>query len=124
MPQLEIKVCGSALTEEDLADTGQALRSVLLGLDVDDVTIPSGGRPVPHAKSAALAAVGVLLVSAAPEMVPAVVDAALNWLKRQLILDVHLEIDGQVLTAQVTRSQRDALVSAFLARVTDDTGQA
>ena len=114
---------GPDLTDDELAYAAQALRSELLDLEVDDVRAPDGGDPGPGAKSGALAAVGVMLVSAAPAVIPAVIDVALGWLRRQP-LDVHLEIDGQILTARVTRKQRDALVAAYLQRITADSGDA
>ncbi|MEU4218779.1 hypothetical protein [Actinoplanes sp. NPDC026623] len=123
VPRLEIMVNGSDLVDDDLAFAARALRSELLNLDVDDVNFPDGGAPEPGAKSAALAAAGLMLVSTAPAVIPAVIDVALGWLKRQP-LDVHLEIDGQVLTARVTREQRDALVAAYLQRATRDASKA
>ncbi len=114
---------GSEFVDDDLAYAVQALRSELLNLDVDDVTVPDGGTPTPGAKSAALTAAGLMLVSTAPEVIPAVIDVALSWLKRQP-LDVHLEVDGQILTARVTRKQRDALVAAYLERIGRDASEA
>lgn len=112
---LRIRVNGDDLEDGEVAAASRNLRTALLTLDVEDVVTPTAGPPEPGAKSGLMAALGLLLVSTGPSVVPAVVDVALSWLKRQPI-DVSLEIDGQRFSGQVTRAQRDALVQSFLDR--------
>ncbi|GAA0798468.1 hypothetical protein [Spirilliplanes yamanashiensis] len=110
-----VTVSSAELEPDGVADLARLLRAELLETDADDVRFVTEG-PVPEGVKAAEAlAIGAMLVAAAPEVLPAVIDTILSWLKRQP-RDVEVEIDGDRFRGPVTRAQRDQLVAAFLDR--------
>jgi hypothetical protein len=120
--QLRIVVSSDALDDDARAGLARNLRSDLLNVDVEDVRPDVSGPPPTSAKSGEAIAVGALIVSLAPSLVPTVVDIVASWLKRQPS-DIEVEVDGQRLTGRVTPRQRDAIVAAYLSRIAPKKSQ-
>lgn len=120
--QLRIVVSSDALDADARAELARNLRGELLNVDVEDVRPDASGPPPAGAKSGEVIAVGALIVSLAPSLVPTVVDIVASWLKRQPS-DIEVEVDGQRLTGRVTSQQRDAIVAAYLSRITPKKNQ-
>ena len=97
-------------------ELAQSLRDAILATDVDDVRPGTAGAAPAGAKSGELLAIGALVVELAPAVVPSLMAIVSSWLSRQPN-DVEIEVDGQRFRGQVTRSQRDELVAAYLRRL-------
>jgi hypothetical protein len=113
---LVVHVGGVDINDEESAELSRHLSAELLSVDIDEIRPVDAGAPPPGAKAGAAVAIGSVLVSLAPAMVERVIDVVASWLRRQSV-DVEIEIGGQKLKGSVTRAQRDALVVAFLDRV-------
>lgn len=101
----------------ELDDATLNLRRELLQLDVDRVDRATGGPPPPGARSAEVAVVGTLLVSAGQELVSAVIHTALDFVRRGFNRRVTIEIGGERLELTGASSdQQQRLVDAFLER--------
>jgi hypothetical protein len=96
------------------------LREALLGTDVDNVRPGTAGVAPAGAKSGEALAVGALVVTLAPTVVESLMTVISSWLSRQSG-EVEVEIDGHRLRGQVTQSQRDELVAAYLRRLDRDS---
>ena len=99
-----------------IRELAQSLRDAILATDVDDVRPGTAGAAPAGAKSGELPAIGALVVNLAPAVVPSLMAVVASWLSRQPS-DVEIEVDGQRFQGQVTRSQRDELVAAYLRRL-------
>lgn len=116
--EIIIMVDGAELDADERAALADALRNELLGLDfVDEVRQVRAGALPPGAKAGEAITFGAVAVSLAPEITGHLVDFLAGWLRRQRT-PIKIKIDGQVLEGQVNREQRDALVAAYLERVT------
>ncbi|MFC4068558.1 hypothetical protein [Actinoplanes subglobosus] len=113
---IDVRIVCSDTDDEDIHELAQNLREALLDTDVDDVRQGTSGPAPAGAKSGEVLAVGALLVTLAPPVVENLMVVIASWLSRQPN-DVELEIDGQRFRGQVTRPQRDQLVSAYLRRL-------
>jgi hypothetical protein len=119
--RMRLQLTGSALYDDELAELTRSLRQQVLSINVDDV-VPEAAAPAPAgAKAVESAALGALIVSMAPSVTAAVVDVVCSWLKRQTA-DVEVLIDGQQLRGSLSAAQRDAIVAAYLLRVTGRAG--
>lgn len=96
--------------------TGQ-LRRRLLELDVEDVRHERSGLSAPQgAKSGELIAVGALVVSLAPTLLPPVLGLVETWMRSRPVRTVKIEADGRVLElGHASPEQQQRLVEAFLA---------
>jgi len=116
---LRIRLDVSADVDDDvLARMTGDLRDELLDLDVDSVDRPSDGPAPDGTKAGEVLTAGALLLAVAPSVVEGVMAVLASWLSRQPA-DVKIEIDGQKFAGTVSRKQRDALVAAYLARVSN-----
>ena len=122
---LRIRLDVAADVDDDLLSRmTRDLRAEVLDLDVESVTSPPDGLPLPGSKAGEALAVGALLIAVAPSVVEGLMTVLASWLSRQRA-DVTIEIDGQKFAGTVTSKQREALVGAYLARVaTGPDGQA
>jgi hypothetical protein len=101
---------------EDVHELAHNLRDALLDADVNDVRQGMAGAVPAGAKSGEAFAVGALVVTLAPTVVESLMTVISSWLSRQSS-DIEVEVDGHRLQGQVTRSQRDELVAAYLRRL-------
>ncbi|MBV8942982.1 MAG: hypothetical protein JO240_14735 [Solirubrobacterales bacterium] len=104
---------------EELNEATLHLRRELLELEIHDVERPSAGSPPAGARAAEAALLGTLVVTAAQELVGAVVRTVASWLARRANRSVKLEIAGDSIevTDPSAEDQR-RLIEAFLARHT------
>jgi hypothetical protein len=109
-------VDGDDLDDDERAELTRRLRVELLALDVT-ANPALGGLPPAGAKAGDPVTTGALVLTFGPEVFNQVVTLVRGWLGRQRSR-VKVEIDGQVLEADMSRAQLDAIVAAYLARVT------
>lgn len=116
--EIILVVDGADLDVDERATAAGRLRNELLGLDlVDEIRLVTAGPPPSGAKAGEAIAFGAIAVSVAPEIAGHLVDFLTGWLRRQRT-DIKIQIDGHVLEGQVSREQRDAIIAAYLERVT------
>ena len=109
---------GADLDLDERAALTRRLQNELLGLHLlDGVRQVRAGTLPAGAKAGEAITFGALAVSFAPEIAGQLVDFLAGWLRRQRTT-MKIQIDGQTLEGQVTQEQRDALVAAYLRRVT------
>lgn len=114
--QISVQVACSGLDADGVADLTAGLRREVLKADVDSAGQAVVGKAPAGAKSSALVATGTLVVALAPTVVESLMGVISSWLSRQPG-DVEIEIDGNRFQGQVSASQRDDLVAAYLRRV-------
>jgi len=107
--------------DADAAELDEAtlkLRRELLQLDVADVECPADGHPPPPGTRAVEAALlGTLVVTAANDLVGAVVRAVASWIGRRQNRSVKLEIDGDSIeVTDPSAEDQQRMIEAFLAR--------
>nr|WTA70814.1 hypothetical protein OHB51_17345 [Micromonospora sp. NBC_00855] len=117
--ELVLRVAGSGLDLEELAQVTAALHREVLELDVSGVRRATMGGSPDLAKSGTAVAIDTLLIAATPAVVAGVVGVVSSWLSRQP-RQIEVEIDGHKLSGVVTAAQRDSIVASFLARVQTD----
>jgi hypothetical protein len=101
----------------ELDDATRTLRRELLELDVETVERPSGGPAPAGTRAVDAALLGTLLVTAADELVGAVIQRVLGWLGRRASRSVKLEIDGDSIELTNPSAEEERkLVATFLAR--------
>ena len=116
--EIILVVDGTGLDLDERAALARRLQNELSGLDlVDEVRQVNAGTLPPGAKAGEAIAFGALAVSLAPEIASHLVEFLVGWLRRQRT-DIKIQIDGQLLEGPVNREQRDAIVAAYLERVT------
>ncbi|MGH2943922.1 MAG: hypothetical protein ACRDLN_14220 [Solirubrobacteraceae bacterium] len=117
---LEVQIDVSLASDADAAEldeAARALRSELLELDVHDVRRPSGGPSLPGARAVDVAIVGSLVVTAAREMVAAVVRTAERWVGRRPARTIKLTIgDDTIELSDASDEDHRRLVELFLTR--------
>jgi hypothetical protein len=108
---------GTEADADDLAQVTQRLRAELLELDVDEVEHARSADAPKGAKGAALTAIGSLVVTLAPIVVPALVTTVQSWLRRNNHLSLTLERGGEKikLTGHPTQEQQQ-IIKAWLRR--------
>lgn len=111
---LQVACCG--LDPDGVADLTAGLRREILDTDVNSADFVAAGKAPAGAKSDALVAVGALAVTLAPAVMESLMGVISSWLSRQPS-DVEIEIDGNRFQGQVSKSQRDDLVAAYLRRI-------
>ncbi len=117
---LELRVEVGVEPDAEAAELEEAtarLRGELLELDVIDVRRPPGAPAPPGARAAEVTLLGTLVVSAAQDVLGAVVQAIAGWIGRGHQRSVRLEIAGDSieLTNSTVEEQR-RLLEVFLAR--------
>ena len=117
-----LAVDGSDLSTDERAELARQLRTELLLTEVSSVELAGAGPLPPGAKAGETIAFGALAVSLAPEVFRQLIDITTSWLRRQRS-DVRVEIDGHRLEGSFTGEQRQAIVTAFLERVTAGEGR-
>jgi hypothetical protein len=113
---IRIRVLYPDADAEGLHDLSDNLREAVLDSDVDDVRPATAGQAPAGAKSGEALAIGALVVTLAPTVVEGLMAVVSSWLSRQPN-EVEVEVDGHRFRGQVTRSQRDELVAAYLRRL-------
>lgn len=117
---LEIRIDVGLASDADAAELDEAarvLRSELLELDVRDVRRLSGGSPPPGARAVDIAIVGSLVVTAAQEMMAAVVRTAERWVGRRSARSVKLTIgEDTIELSGASDEDYRRLVELFLMR--------
>jgi hypothetical protein len=113
---IRIRVLYPNADAEGLHDLSDNLREAVLDTDVDDVRPATAGQAPAGAKSGEALAIGALVVTLAPTVVEGLMAVVSSWLSRQPN-EVEVEVDGHRFRGQVTRSQRDELVAAYLRRL-------
>jgi hypothetical protein len=116
--QLVLRVFDAEGGDLEVAGLARLLSRELLATEVADVRTAVDGAAATNVKAAQTLAYGVLLVSLvqASGALRSLVDAVASWLRRQPT-SVEVDFDGQRISGNLTREQRDALVRALLARV-------
>jgi hypothetical protein len=116
--EIILVVDAADLDVDERAVLAGRLRNELLGLDfVDEVRRVSAGALPSGVKAGEAITFGAVAVSLAPEIAGHLLDFLAGWLRRQRA-PIKVQIDGQVLEGEVNREQRDAIVAAYLKRVT------
>lgn len=109
--ELRVALGGSGLDDEALADCAVALGDELAEVDVDEVSMVSGGEAPPGAKGVEAMALGALVVRLARsrEVLGRLVGAVRDWVSRNDAASVRLEIDGDLLeiTGGVSTAERN-----------------
>ncbi|MEV4131459.1 hypothetical protein AB0J72_04770 [Dactylosporangium sp. NPDC049742] len=116
---LLVAVDGEDLSTDERADLGQQLRDALLEIDLAEIDVAREAQLPPGAKAGETLTFGALAISIAPVAFTQVVGTITAWLRRQRS-DIEVEIDGHRLRGAMTAAQRDAIVAAYLARVTEE----
>jgi hypothetical protein len=97
------------------------LRTELLRLEVEDVSVPQVGEPPPGARAVSMASAGALLVALgqSAESLRSVVSAIIDWLRRGngTRRTVRLELGGDVLElSQASPPEQARLIELFVNR--------
>jgi hypothetical protein len=103
----------------ELDEATRQLRSELLELDVADVALLAEGPPPPGARALDAAVVGVLAVTAAREVVTAVVRSLERWVDSRSDRTVTIKLkrgEDSVELSGASRSDWHPLLESFLAR--------
>jgi hypothetical protein len=116
MSQIEIDAKADA---EQLDDQTAALRHQLVELDVDGVDRPRTEEPPAGARAGEVAELGTLLVTVAPTVLGAVVEAIRSWLSRRRRGATLRLGDDVIETTRASSERQDELIAAFLARHAD-----
>jgi hypothetical protein len=112
--QLELDPAAGA---DEIEARALQLRNELLDLDVNDVRQPSVGQAPEGAKGVEVVLLGTLVVTAGREAVKAVVHAVGEWLGRNRVRKVKLEMEGETLElSTASREEQLRLIEMFLAR--------
>jgi hypothetical protein len=108
---------GPDVDVEELDLLARQLRDQLLQLDVDDVQPLREGAAPPGSKAVDPAAVGTMVVTLAPTVIPGLIGVLQGWLhgRRAAGVKVTLGRDSIELT-NATATQVEQLTRAFLAR--------
>ena len=103
---------------EQVERSGRRLRSELQELDVDDVTVPSGGEAPAGSKGVDTGVLGELLItmSASGGVFATVVATVRSWLaRRDDATSVKLTVDGDTLElSRANAAERADLIQAFI----------
>jgi hypothetical protein len=75
-------VASAALEPEEIDELTRLLRAELQELDVQSVEPVHGGAAPPGAKAMEFAAIGALIVTAAPRFLPKIIEVIQSWLTR------------------------------------------
>jgi hypothetical protein len=96
------------------------LRNELLQLDVDSVDRPTAGSAPEGTRAVDVAALGTLLIAAAPELITQVVRSISDWFTRSHSHSVKLTLDGDSIElSSVTRADQRLMLETFMARHTE-----
>jgi hypothetical protein len=79
---LQLQVASATLEPEEIDELTRRLREELQELDVQSVELAHGGAAPPGAKGMEFAALGALIVTAAPRFLPKIVEVIQAWLTR------------------------------------------
>jgi len=112
-----VEIDGAELTTAERVDLARQLQGELDALGRARVGSVETDQAPTHTKAGEALTVGALVVSLAPQAYAHLMQILSLWLERQRV-GIKLTIDNQTLESTVTEEQRDALVEAFLARVT------
>jgi hypothetical protein len=117
--QLRLQISEVGADAERLAVLAVYLRAELLELDVEDVTTPRVGEPLPGARAADVGVVGALLVALgqSAEGLQSVVSVIRHWLDRGggSRRTVRLELGGDVLElSQASAGDQARLIELFV----------
>jgi hypothetical protein len=101
---------------EELACLTGLLRRELLQLDVEEVRLARSAAETPLlAKSGEAVAVGALVVTAAPLLVPQVVKLIDTWLRNRPLRTVKVELDGRSIElGHASAEDQQRLIDAFI----------
>ena len=101
----------------ELDDAAGGLREELLELDVNDVQRLSDDAPPPGARAIAIPIVGALVVSAAKELIAAVVQTAAGWVARRPSASVTVTLgDDTIELTDASDEEQQRLIDLFVAR--------
>ncbi len=124
--EVQVRIVEEDADTERLAVLSDALRTELLGLDVDDVIPVSGGAPPTGARGLDAETVGALLVTgqAAVDLLGPLVATVRSWLGRTsdpARRCVELTVGDKTLRlTDASEAQQDRLVDEFLRAVARD----
>jgi hypothetical protein len=111
-----VEVQGTDLEVGERVGLARLLQSELRNVRGAEVEPARAGAAPAGGKAAEALSIGALVLALAPEAFPLVVQIVTGWLARQRV-GIKVTIDDQTLEGTVTPEQRDAIVSAFLARL-------
>jgi hypothetical protein len=107
----------------ELDEETERLRDELPWLGVDAVDRPAAGPAPEGTRAVDIAALGTLLVAAAPDLIGQVVRSIADWFARSRSHSVKLTLDGDCIElSNVTRADQQQMLDAFLARHPDRPG--
>jgi len=116
---LRLQISEEGADAERLATLTGYLRTELLQLDVEDVTVPRAGEAPPGARVVDVAAIGALVIALgkSTEALRSVVSAIRDWLRRGegTGRTVRLELGGDVLElSQASATDQERLMELFV----------
>lgn len=114
--RLDVRLAPDADSAE-LDEAARALRMELLSLDVESVRGLSAGPAPPGTRAIEIAIIGGLMVTAARELIAAVVRTAERWAAQRSVRTVKVTIGGDSIELSgVSDEDQTRLIELFIAR--------
>jgi hypothetical protein len=108
---------GSETDEEELGRLTGQLRRRLLDLDVESVELVRGGHAPAGARAVDPAAIGSLLISLSPQVLPMVLELVTSWVKSRPVNEVEVTMGRDTIRIRNPSTEDEhALLEAFLRR--------